>query len=505
MFPIENISVPGTAFFPLFNGSNDKLEGPERMTINFFTFGVFEFRRSARIVTVMAVFLLFGNHAVSAQSEEPLAAATLIFNRAQDAHEKGDLKQAVQLYEKAVAVFPEFPEAEFQRGSAYLALGDKRSAENSFRRAVELRPDWNIAMTSLGSVLLDLGEIGQALVILQKAVEADPQNSAALTALVDLRFRTGAPPDILKGLLMKVSVLTQKTAAIFSARAALEAALGQHEMAKESLKKALEIDPANRLALAQLGDLSLADGDIDRAREIVARLDTGQEAYPPLIILKASVLAFDGRFNEALAQLDNLKVRSAAADQLRQRITIARSSRPQDLETQLAANEHDTVILGRLCTLYRRADPAKALEYCRRASEREPGNVNHAVGFGAALVQAREFESAIGLLRKILQIAPDNATARANLASALFQLKRYPEAKAEFVWLTTVQPDSAGAYFFLAVVHDQLTEYVDAAANYQRYLKLADPVKNKTDIERVNLRLPQLQRLIKEGKGKKNT
>ena len=86
----------------------------------------------------------------------------------------------------------------------------------------------------------------------------------------------------------------------------------------------------------------------------------------------------------------------------------------------------------------------------------------------------------------------------------LFQLKRYPEAKAEFQWLTNAQPKSAGAYLFLGILHDESAEYMDAMANYQQYLRLADPAENKLDIEKVNLRLPPLQKLIKDGKGKKN-
>ena len=41
-------------------------------------------------------------------------------------------------------------------------------------------------------------------------------------------------------------------------------------------------------------------------------------------------------------------------------------------------------------------------------------------------------------------------------------------------------------------------------ANYQLYLKLADPSRNKEEIDRVNFRLPALQQLIKQGKGKKS-
>jgi tetratricopeptide (TPR) repeat protein len=62
-----------------------------------------------------------------------------LFNQGQDAHEKGDLKTALKLYEEALKIAPEFPEAEFQRGNALQALGYNSEAEKAFRRAVELR------------------------------------------------------------------------------------------------------------------------------------------------------------------------------------------------------------------------------------------------------------------------------------------------------------------------------------------------------------------------------
>jgi Flp pilus assembly protein TadD len=82
-------------------------------------------------------------------------------------------------------------------------------------------------------------------------------------------------------------------------------------------------------------------------------------------------------------------------------------------------------------------------------------------------------------------------------------LKKYAEAKVEFRWLTEHQPDQAIAYYFLGIVHDQLQEFPDAAANYQQFLRLANPESSKLEIEKVNLRLPAVLNLIKEGKGKK--
>jgi tetratricopeptide (TPR) repeat protein len=174
-----------------------------------------------------------------------------------------------------------------------------------------------------------------------------------------------------------------------------------------------------------------------------------------------------------------------------------------ELESELEKDQKNIVILGRLCAILRIENPTKALEYCKRASEVEPNNINHAIGFGAALVQAKQYENAATILRRILRIAPDNFTARANLATALFHSKQYAEAKTEYVWLTEKQPDLAIAYYFLAIAHDNLGEYLDAGANYQQFLKIADQTQNKLEIEKVNLRLPSLEKLIKQKKGKK--
>jgi len=159
--------------------------------------------------------------------------------------------------------------------------------------------------------------------------------------------------------------------------------------------------------------------------------------------------------------------------------------------------------LERLCILSRTENPQKSLDYCRRASELEPNNINHAVSFGAALVQAKRFPEAANFLLKIKQLAPDNYTARANLAAALFQLKRFQEAKTEYAWLTERQPDLSVGYYFLAIAHDNLGEYIDAMANYQQFLRLADPKVNQLEIDKVNLRLPSLDKLIKQQQKKK--
>jgi tetratricopeptide (TPR) repeat protein len=461
----------------------------------------------AAVTTVFGSLLIFYNPAwVFGQEAEVTIDPVAIFNRAQDLHEKGDLRGAVGLYEQALKEFPDFPEAEYQRGAAYLALKDLNSAEKAFRQAVKLRPGWPVAINSLSSVLIERGELREASSLVQQVLDVDHLNPQALTALADLRLRTDSSPAELKDLLSKITQLTSKanlTLSLWTAKAALETALHLNDAAKNSLVKALSLEPANPAALSMLGELSLLAGDIEKARELADRIEKANAEYASGIVLRARVLAFDGRYDEASALLGRVRVDVPGVSELRNHINIWRTATPAALEALLKGNERDPALLGRLCSLYRKDDPAKALEYCRRASAVEPDNMAHAVGYGAALVQAKQFEPAVGLLSKIVGIVPDNSTARANLATALFQLKRYSEAKIQFAWLSKTQPESAGAYYFLGIIHDQLSEYLDAAANYKQYIKLADPIINKTDIERVNLRLPQVLKMIGEGKGKK--
>ncbi len=455
---------------------------------------------------ILAFFLMFAFSTVvfsQEDSEENTQKAIQLFNQGQDAHEKGDFSGAVKLYDEALKLIPEFPEVEFQRGNAYQLLGNTLEAEKSFRRALELREDWSLPMTSLGAVLVEKGEFAEAETLLTKAIEQDGKNFLAYSALTELRIRTKASAEILKDLLYKLKILTTQASAnatVWASRAALENALGLRADAKTSLQRALTLDANNKNVLLELGEIALSEGDNTGAMQTAQKL---QKISPNSLSTKmffARAMVANGKSVEALKFLEEIKNPSKEVTDLKNKIAANDAENAAELEKQLEKDEKNAAVLGKLCNLLRVENPTKALDYCKRAYDIEPRNLNHAVGFGAALVQAKQFEPAANLLRNILQFAPENATVHANLATALFQLKRYKEAIVEFNWLIEKQPDLAVAYYFLAISYDSLEQYLDAMANYQQFLKLADAEKNKLEIEKVNLRLPSLQKLLKNKK-----
>lgn len=462
-----------------------------------------------RFITIFFAVFLTSIYTVEifAQDDAQKADPIKLFNQGQEAHEKGQFQTAIGFYENALKVNPEFPEAEYQRGSAYLSLGKTNEAEKSFRHAIELRENWTLPMTSLGSLLVQENNFAEAEKILTKVIELDEKDSEAYVSLSELYLRTKPTPEVLKGFLSKLQNLTSQpnpSASLWAARGAIELALQDKESAQKSLNNALAINPNNDYALSESAELLLANNDfagaIERAGKLTKILPNSANAK----LLLARAYAKSGNATEALKILEGLDSSNPNVASLKNSLLINNSQDNTALEQLLEKDPKNLNILSRLCNLSRVSNPQKALEYCRRASEIEPNNLTYVIAFGAALVQAKQLDNAISLFRKVLQMAPDNYTAHANLAAALFESKHLPEAKIEYEWLTKAKPDLAITYYLLAITQDQTEEYIQARENYQKFLQLADAKQNQLEIDKVNLRLPSLETLIKQKpKGKK--
>lgn len=459
-----------------------------------------------RLFRTLLLIIAVASVGVYAQSDEKTQQAIAFFNQGQDVHEKGDFAAALGFYEKALEVFPDFPEAELQRGNALLSLKRTDDAEKAYRKALELREDWTLAMSNLGSLLVGRGQFEEAEKLLGRSLEADETNQSALAALADLRLRTNAPEPALRELLAKLSSFSgnlRPATALLSAKAAIELKLKDNASAKASARRVIEQEPKNVPANIILAEVALMENDAELGETYVRVAEAAGSVTAETRRLRAVALNMKGKKAEALALLQTISDPSDAVIAMIADIKDGDVADLTGLEAKVQRTPDDANALAKLCHGFRTSNPLKAIEYCRRASTIEPNELGHAIGFGAALVQAKQYDQAAGLFRKLLTIAPENATIRANLATALYQLKRYPEAKVEFRWLTEKQPDSPAAYYFLGIVHDQLGEYMDALANYQQFLKLADAEKDRLDIEKVNLRMPAVQRLAKDRKGKK--
>ena len=455
---------------------------------------------------LLAILLCF--QPAFAQSDDDNDPAKL-FEKGQDAHAKNDLKGAIELYDAALKLKPEFPEAEFQRAMALLALNRPKDAIEGFNRAVALRPDWALAYSTFGVQLERRAtEDAETERILRRALELNGKDLNAMTSLAFLRDRKRDRAEALN-LITAASSLPDANQETWRRRAFFERDYGDLPSAVASITHSIEFDKTaplprlNRaLFLLEMKDVAGALSDLNALKF---------DSKPDVVIVTEAAKLYEraGKPDEGVRLLDNL----ADADRKLPEVVALRAEISGDaestvegrvaLEDLLKRNPRDAALLARLGSAYRRIDPARSQDYYYRANHIDPQNPRYAVGYAAALIQARKFAEAEPILKRVIALTPDDYTAHANLALALYELKRFAEALPEYDWLAAAKPEIAATYFFIATAHDNLGEYKEALDAYEKFLSHADPANNKLEIDKVNLRLPILRSQIQRGQGAK--
>lgn len=473
--------------------------------------------RTSMLILSLALFAAVFAQAQNESSLEDNSADPMkLFDLGQNAHAHGDFERAITLYEEALKVRPEFPEAEFQRGNALVSLQRWDQAEAAYRKAIQLRATWASPQSALGLLLIRLNRLTEAETALRQALKLDPQDPTALRTLADLRLQSGDAKEALS-LAKQATSAKDSPLRAWIVRATAERSLGDKAAAAISLDHVLQLDPNNQNALLERAELRIDNNDFPGAiRDLQA-----VEALGSVDKYIASRLAQDydrtGKPDEGRRIVSSFQLITSRPTETSdskavigspEEIAAANSEDPaksrQAMKALLEKNPGNAMLLSKLGNSYRTDDPSLSLEFYRRASQIEPKNVDYATGYAAALVQARNFSDAIRILRGVLALAPENYSAHANLATALYKQKLFAEAIAEYDWIIKTKPELGIAYYFIATAHDNLGEYPEALAAYEAFLTRADPQTNQLEIEKVKLRLPPLRHQIQLGQGVKH-
>ena len=477
----------------------------------------FLFTRKQILNAMVVLAILLSCSSTQAQTDDfgdSAADPVKLFERGQSAHARGELDKALEFYEQAIKVRPEFPEAEFQRGNALVSLSRLDEAEQAFRRAMLLKKNWSLPYSALGALLMRRERDADATVVFRQALTVDALDNVALRMLSEIRLRAGDHKEALE-LAKRATQAQDAPSSAWVVLAISERANHNREAAHKILDKVLATEPNSLAALLERSDLLTDDKAFDLA---IADLQSASKLRPnDKVVLSRLAFVYQqaGRPEDAnaVAKAAGLEVQQSSPDDKTKVIGTPeeieaansedRATSRKAIEKLIEKNPRSAMLLARLGASYRVDEPVRSLELFRRASELEPTTPEHAIGYAAALVQARRFAEAIGILRQVLKSNPQNYPAHANLGTALYEAKRYPEALTEFEWVVASKPEVVVAHYFIATSHDYLGEYPEALAAYQKFLASADAKTNQLEIEKVKLRLPTLQRQIQLGEGVK--
>jgi tetratricopeptide (TPR) repeat protein len=200
--------------------------------------------------------------------------ARAFLNRGAARHDQGNLDVAIQDYTRAIELDPQFASAYNNRGIARGARYDFDGAIQDFTVALELEPEAPDTYCNRGNVYRDLGDLQTAIRDYTKAVESDPAYALAYynrgTAHSDLGETSAALQDLTKAI-----ELDPKYSDAYTNRGIVRKAEGDPEGAIQDYTRAIELAPGavnaynNRgNALYAMGELNAATQDYSKAIEI---------------------------------------------------------------------------------------------------------------------------------------------------------------------------------------------------------------------------------------------
>lgn len=100
--------------------------------------------------------------------------AIIYFHRGINRHTSGDIKGAIEEYDQALKLRPDFAEVYYKRGISRYKLGDLKGAILDYSQAISLNPNYAGVYNHRGFARHDLGDLSGAIRDFNQALKLNP-------------------------------------------------------------------------------------------------------------------------------------------------------------------------------------------------------------------------------------------------------------------------------------------------------------------------------------------
>lgn len=385
----------------------------------------------------------------------------------------GGQREALDDFERAAAIRPEYAPVHVYRGRGYLKLDQLDDARRAFVRAVELDDTLIRAHIGLGAVAIGANDTETARRHLQRAIALRPQTGEAHLMLAQAARRLGdadraaqlqavgtrAPglepmPDP-----ARAEATSRAGVTLFWTKQRAEdfLARGQPQEARRQWRDAVRDQPQSAHAHAGLGRIYAKTGELDLARDTLLH-----------------ALQLDPQEIRAHQDLGKVYQQRNEPEQ-----AIARYRRVLELDPNDHLIRNDLGVL-----VYRSGEIDEGLTLLRESCANLRRNTGAHFNLAVALRDASQLPEAATAIERALEIAPDFALARLTYAQILAQLDRLEESAAAFESIVDAMPErppsneaanaNAAVLFAYGMVLARIERYADAAAIFADVLAI-DP------------------------------
>ena len=222
-------------------------------------------------------------------SEDKKLTLNKIFSLAVKNHQKNNLNEAKNFYNKVLEIKNNHENAINNLGVIYLALKDYPKAKKYFEKAIQINTNYTDANLNLGITFLKLNEYQKAKFYLKKIIRMNSANTNALNILgkiyIDTRENLKA-----KDLYNKIIEIDSNHIEANNNLGFIFIQIGDNERAKKYLKKTIELKP----------DFAEAYNNLGIVYKNLNKLDKAETCYKKSIKLKSNYA--EAHFNLADVQ-----------------------------------------------------------------------------------------------------------------------------------------------------------------------------------------------------------
>ncbi|SHI68138.1 tetratricopeptide repeat protein [Aquimarina spongiae] len=361
-------------------------------------------------------------------------------------HEKSDPEKAIEYYEKATQINPEYVDAYLNWGNVLLDQGQEEEAKEKYEKCLELDPNYKLAYHNLGLVHR-ASEPQKAIDYYKKVIALDPMYAAAYQSLGSLYDKID-----------------------------LEKAIHYYE-------KAIEIDPNNVGYYNDLGntllDMNRYDEAIENYLQCIYLDNTYKFAYCNLgyvyerkkeyktaITYYHKAIDLDSNYVDAYNGLGNVYL-------AQERYDDAEKMYKKCIALD-AGFRHAQYNIG---LLYTRIDKiALAVEHYQKALDIDPNYIDVYSGWGGILLKQEKYEEARSKYEKCLEIDPTNKLAYSSLGIS-YQSEDPNKSISYYEKVLEIDKHNVSAYNNIYHSITSLKDYKDSLKRFHDIVEQYDAVE----------------------------
>lgn len=391
-----------------------------------------------------------------------------------------DVKRARRLYLSAIKQYPDDVTSLIELYVIDREAGKNEQSINWLEQAIDISPEKLKPRLLLAQYYLSNNEARKSLAISKQALKVHPEHPSLLALLGDAQRHIGLQKASIESY-QKLQEIAPEMFLPHYRLAEVYEKIGQHEMARESVTRALKLKPKHLEGLVIKARLALKEGDVEGAKDIIKSLDASMPYSISVAKLQAQIALNEQRpadavnlYQEILAKQETnyntIHLSSAFWQQSERQKAI------DTLVTWLNKHPKDIMTMNVLADYYLNDNQDKeAAKLYSQLVELTPNNsLAHNNLAWLLLKQNNNVDTALKHAIQANQLSPNTSDFLDTLGLVHYSKGDYSAAKKAFSDAVSIQPNVLDIQFHLAQSHAKVGETLQAEKMLEHLLTQQD-------------------------------